>query len=131
MLTKPFWLASLTVALFGLTNAATAAVPLGTTPRTDKQMVVKIHSVYQAEATLYRRGYYDVRLERPTLPYSFNACKRGVRYHVHVDYYGDLVQVDPIGQCYERAYGPRYDEPRPYYERYRRRPYYERYRQGY
>ena len=138
MATKPFWLASLTVALVGLTNAATAAVPLRTISRADTQMVVRVHSVYQAEATLYRRGYYDVRLERPTLPYSFNACKRGVRYHVHVDYYGDLVQVDPIGQCYERAYGPRYDEPRPYYEGYRRpyyephrRPYYERYRGGY
>ena len=130
MSTKPFWLASLTVALFGLTNAATAAVPLRTIPRTDTEIVVRVHSTYQAEASLYRRGYYDVRLERPTLPYSFNACKRGVRYHVHVDYYGDLVQVDPIGQCYERAYGPRYDDPRPYYERYRR-PYYGRYREGY
>jgi hypothetical protein len=138
MSTKPVLLAGLTVALFGLTNAAAAAVPLRTAPGADTDMVVKVHSVYRAEASLYRRGYYDVRLERPTLPYSFNACKRGVRYHVHVDYYGDLVQVDPIGQCYERAYGPRIYAPRPYSEGYRRpyyppyrRPYYERYRGDY
>src|ERR1700730_17748996 len=59
----------------------------------------RVHSVYEAEETLYRRGYYDVRLERASLPYSFNACKRGVRYHIHVNWYGDLVQVDEIGSC--------------------------------
>ena len=28
--------------------------------------------------TLIRRGYYDVRLEGASLPYSFNGRKRGV-----------------------------------------------------
>jgi hypothetical protein len=90
-------------------------------------LVLRVHSVYEAEESLHRRGYYDVRLERASLPYSFNACKRGVRYHIHVDYYGDLVQVDPIGSCggndYE-YYGRRryYDDG--YYERYRYRPRY-------
>jgi hypothetical protein len=37
------------------------------------------------------------------LPYSFHACKRGVRYHIHVNYYGDLAQVDELGRC--RDYG--------------------------
>jgi hypothetical protein len=58
------------------------------------------HSVREAELTLYRQGYHDVEVERASLPYSFNACKRGVRYHIHVDYYGDLVQVDRVGRCY-------------------------------
>ena len=58
------------------------------------------HSVYEAEQTLYQHGYSDIRLERASLPYSFNACKRGVRYHIHVDYYGDLVEVDAMGACY-------------------------------
>jgi len=81
--------------------------------------VQRVHSVYEAEDALRRRGYYDVRLERASLPYSFNACKRGVRYHIHVDYYGDLVQVDPIGNCREADYG--YYGRRPYYRRYRDR----------
>jgi hypothetical protein len=76
-------------------------------------VVLRVHSVYEAEESLHRRGYYDVRLERASLPYSFNACKRGVRYHIHVDYYGDLVQVDPIGSCGGNGY--RYYGRRPYY----------------
>src|SRR5215467_9019194 len=93
-------------------------------------VVQKVHTVYEAEETLQRRGYYDVRLERASLPYSFNACKRGVRYHIHVDYYGDLVQVDPIGSCGGngyRDYGrrPSYDDE--YYGRYHDR-YSDRYR---
>src|SRR5215468_5813427 len=95
-------------------------------------LVQQVHSVYEAEETLQRRGYYDVRLERASLPYSFNACKRGVRYHIHVNYYGDLVQVDPIGSCGDNGYG--YYGRRPYYDggdygrnygRYRYRPGYD------
>jgi hypothetical protein len=86
------------VLLLGASSAGAAGfgfpeqAPAGT-------LVQRVHSVYEAEETLYRRGYRDVRLERASLPYSFNACKRGIRYHIHVDYYGDLVQVDPIGEC--------------------------------
>jgi hypothetical protein len=94
-------------------------------------MVSRVHSVDEAEDSLHRRGYYDVRLERSSLPYSFNACKRGTRYHIHVNYYGDLVQVDPIGRCGDTGYG--YYDRRPTYndgyygrsyERYRYRPRY-------
>lgn len=97
------------------------------------RMVSLVHSVDEAEDTLHRRGYYDVRLERSNLPYSFNACKRGTRYHIHVNYYGDLVQVNPVGRCGENGY--RYYDRRPnyddgyygrYYDRYRyRRRYYD------
>jgi hypothetical protein len=91
--------------------------------RNSGAVVQRVHSVYEAEETLYRRGYYDVRLERASLPYSFNACKRGVRYHIHVDYYGDLVQVDALGPCGGNGY--EYYGRRPYYDRYR-----DRYRYG-
>jgi len=93
-------------------------------------LVQQVHSVYEAEETLQRRGYYDVRLERASLPYSFNACKRGIRYHIHVNWYGDLVQVDPIGPCGGNGYGD-YGRRRYYddgydggYNRYRYRPRY-------
>jgi hypothetical protein len=85
-------------------------------------LVEPVHSLYDAKNTLYGLGYYDVRVERASLPYSFNACKRGARYHIHVDYYGTLVQVDRIGTCngydddyyddgyrYRRHRYPRYD----------------------
>ena len=92
------------------------------------------HSVSEAMQTLYEQGYRDVRVERASLPYSFNACKRGVRYHVHVDYYGDLVQVDAMGSC--NGYGSDYEDRGRYDGRYRyrgsdygeRAPYDSRYR---
>ena len=54
----------------------------------------------------------------PSLPYSFNACKRGVRYHIHVNWYGDLVQVDGARPLH---YGYRSYNDGPYRSyRYRR-----------
>jgi hypothetical protein len=89
-------------------------------------LVSRVHSVDEAEDSLHRRGYYDVRLERSNLPYSFNACKRGTRYHIHVNYYGDLVQVDPMGRCGANGYG--YYDRRPSYDDGYYGRSYERYR---
>jgi hypothetical protein len=119
--------------IFAASGAEASIAGLAKPAPDDGGLTQKVHSVYQAEATLHRRGYYDVRLERPTLPYSFSACKRGVRYHIHVDYYGDLTQVDPHGPCnaYRHGeYGRDSYYERPPYERYRER-YDYRYRRGY
>src|SRR5262245_29331319 len=104
----PMWRKSLcassaiSLVLFWVSSAwAISALP--SKPAADA-LIQRVHSVDEAEETLYRRGYYDVRLERATLPYSFNACKRGVRFHVHVGYYGELVEKDAIGPC-ARGYG--------------------------
>jgi hypothetical protein len=75
------------------------------------------HSLYEAKDTLYGLGYYDVHVERASLPYSFNACKRGVRYHIHMDWYGTLVQVDELGACGD---DDRYYRGRSYDDEYRR-----------
>ena len=107
------------VVLCGASGAGAASFSLSDPVTRSGTLVQRVHSVYEAEDALRRRGYYDVRLERASLPYSFNACKRGVRYHIHVDYYGDLIQVDPIGYCGEPDYG--YYGRRPYYGRYRDR----------
>ena len=64
------------------------------------------HTLDEATDMLYGLGYYDVRVERASLPYSFNACKRGVRYHIHVNWYGDLVQVDELGGYRSHNDGP-------------------------
>ena len=92
-------------------------------------IVVRVHSFYEAKHKLRDLGYYAIQTERSTPPYSFVACKRGQRYHIHIDYYGDLVQVDESGACHD--YRARYYEPRPQYEgRYRDNGYsrYNRYR---
>jgi hypothetical protein len=105
--------------LLGASGANAAGVGAVNFSKDAGTILQRVHSVYQAEETLYRRGYYDVRLERASLPYSFNACKRGIRYHIHVDYYGDLVQVDEVGSCGRGYNGSAYYGRRPYYERYR------------
>jgi hypothetical protein len=120
-------LAALTI--FAASGAEASIASLAKPSPDDGKLVQKVHSAYQAEATLHRRGYYDVRLERPTLPYSFSACKRGVRYHIHVDYYGDLTQVDARGPC--NGYGYGHYGRRPYYERPHNDRYRDRFGYGY
>lgn len=80
----------------------------------------RAHSAGDAEAKLHRHGYYDIHIERTTLPYSSNACKRGTRYHIHVNYYGDFTQVDAVGPCGRERYEEGYGRDR-YYDRYRPR----------
>ena len=107
-------------------RAEAAGVRLAKPPSEERATVQRVHSLDEAEEALYRRGFYDIRGERASLPYSFNACKRGVRYHIHVNYYGDLVQVDEVGPCRRFDDGPTYSLRRPYYDRdrdYRRRYY--------
>ena len=107
------------IMLLAVGPADAAGVGLTKIPNEAGVMLQRVHSVYEAEQTLYRRGFYDVRLERASLPYSFNACKRGTRYHIHVNYYGELVEVDEVGSC------RRYDDDQTYYGH---RPYHDRYR---
>ena len=102
--------------LFGASGADAASLGVPKPTSDAATIVQRVHSVYEAEETLYRRGYYDVRVERTSVPYSFNACKRGIRYHIHVDYYGDLVQLDALGPCDRDDYRPYYDRRR-YYDR--------------
>lgn len=109
--------AGVALLMFGIANAGAGTIVMSRPA--SEPIVQKVHSVYEAEQTLHRRGYSDVRVERASVPYSFNACKRGVRYHIHVDYYGDLVQVDAIGRCHYDAYGSDYDGRRRYDSRYR------------
>ena len=93
------------VGLFLLGASGANAVTVRTA-QFDKQpnaLLHKVHSLGQAKHTLRDLGYYNIDVERASLPYSFHACKRGLRYHIHVNYYGDLVQVDELGRC--REYG--------------------------
>ena len=94
-------LAMLLVGASGASAGGAASMARGFPDQKPGTLIQKVHSLYEAKHTLYGLGYYDVRVERASLPYSFTACKRGERYHIHVDYYGDLVQVDEVGPCRE------------------------------
>lgn len=89
-------------------NAAGAATMAKSLDHVTAGVIVqRVHSVDEAEDTLRDRGFYDAELERASLPYSFTACKRGVRYHIHVDDHGDLIQVDEAGSCGDEGDGHR------------------------
>jgi hypothetical protein len=115
----------LVMVLVGASGASAAGVAAnlagGFPDQKPGTIIQKVHSLYAAKQTLYGLGYYDVRVERASLPYSFTACKRGARYHIHVDYYGDLVEVDEVGACRE------YDNGHDDYEYRNRRYRYPRY----
>ena len=93
--------AALGLSLLGAPAANAADIRAAIFTDQSHTLLHKVHSLHQAEHKLHRLGYYDIAVERASLPYSFHACKRGVRYHIHVDYYGDLVQVDELGRCRE------------------------------
>lgn len=105
-------------------SAGIASVPRASGPGT---IIHQVHSLYEAKRSLRDLGYYNIQVERASLPYSFVACKRGARFHIHVNYYGDLVQVDEVGPCREYGYGSGYYNSRPYSENRYRRYRYPRY----
>ena len=136
MTIRTFIIASGLALLLATTSSAFAAGAAGSakafTGTQVNSIVERVHSFYEAKHKLRDLGYYAIQTERSTPPYSFVACKRGQRYHVHIDYYGDLVQVDEAGACHD--YRARDYEPRPQYEgryrdnRYSRYNRYNRYR---
>ena len=113
-------LAILLVGASGASAAGVADMASGVPDHRPSTLIQNVHSLYEAKNTLHGLGYYDVRVERASLPYSFNACKRGARYHIHVNYYGDLVQVDKVGYCSGYEYNDNGDD---YGYRHRRHRY--------
>ena len=97
-------------------QAAGIAVGAGSISNAGSGTIVqRVHSLYEARHRLADSGYYDIQIERASLPYSFLACRRGTRYHLHVDYYGDIIQADQIGRCGGYGYGRRDYGDRPYF----------------
>ncbi len=70
------------------------------------------NSVDHAYNKLQSHGFYNIVVERTDIPYSFRACKRGKRYHVHIDENGELEELNSLGACQQYADeydgGPRY-----------------------
>lgn len=119
-------LALLLASASGAQAAGAAGTVMGISGTQENSIVERVHSIYEAKYKLHHLGYYAIQTERASEPYSFIACKRGQRYHIHIDYYGDLVQVDEAGSCQD--FGARYDEPRARYESRNRYNGYSRYR---
>jgi hypothetical protein len=129
MTKSPLSITSTLALLLASTSSTLAAGPAGiakSIAATQPDSIVeRAHSVYEAQHKLHDLGYYAIQIQRASEPYSFIACKRGQRFHIHIDYYGDLVQVDDAGSC--ENYGYNY-EPRQGYDNDYRTSGYSRYR---
>lgn len=82
-----------------------------------RRPVHRTNGVDHAYRKLEKHGFYEITVERASAPYSFNACKRGKRYHVHIGYDGELEELNSLGACHQYAYDG-YDERPRYYSRY-------------
>lgn len=71
---------------------AAAALPLATS--------ALAHTPSDVRHILRDHGYYNIDFIETNPPvYMANACRGHVRYHFHVDYYGQVTERRPIGRC--------------------------------
>ena len=71
------------------------------------------HTPHKVRHMLQDRGYYRIQFTDRVLPtFQVNACRRGMRFHLHVNYYGEVTRYDRIGWCKHRRHS------RQFYRRY-------------
>src|SRR6478672_11121192 len=76
------------------------------------------HDAGQVRYELQARGYYNIRFLVPEPPFQVNACRDGVRFHLHVDYYGRVTERVGVGACHAWSRAP-YDADYRWTRRYR------------
>ena len=66
------------------------------------------HSPHDVQHMLQDRGYSQLEFTS-TNPsnYMVDACRAGRRYHVHVNYYGEVTERSDIGRCFAERGLPR------------------------
>lgn len=76
----------------GLSTAVLASVALTS--------IASAHTPHDVRHKLQDRGYYNINFTDRVLPtYQLNACKRHKRFHLHVNYYGEVTRRRRIGWC--------------------------------
>lgn len=89
-----------------LARAATAAALIVVGAST-----ASAHTAGDVFDRLQARGYTNIQFTDSIGPnYMANACRDGIRYHFHVNNYGDVTQRRDIGDCGRRAWRDRRDE---------------------
>jgi hypothetical protein len=57
------------------------------------------HGVGKVRKELTDQGYEDLEFQRTRPPFKLDACKDGTIYHLHVDFYGKIIQKKAVGDC--------------------------------
>lgn len=71
------------------------------------------HNTEEVRRALREQGYDQLEFSRTKPPFKLDACRDGERFHLHVDYYGKVVEQTSIGSCGEDAAGPPTTAPPP------------------
>lgn len=78
--------------------SATAAALMATIAMTHAAFA---HTPHEVEHILQDRGYNRIEfISTNPSKYMANACREGIRYHFHVNNYGDVTERREIGACY-------------------------------
>jgi len=71
------------------------------------------HNVERVRRELTAQGFEQLEFQRTKAPFKLDACRDGEKFHLHVDYYGKVMEQTPIGSCGEDAAQEPSSEPPP------------------
>ena len=61
------------------------------------------HDIDEVRSELRKQGFDQLDFQRTKPPFKLDACRGGERFHLHVDYYGKIIEQTSIGSCGENA----------------------------
>ena len=65
------------------------------------------HSPHEVRHLLEDHGYSKIDFIETSPPiYMANACKEGIRYHFHVNTYGEVTERRAVGECETHRHWP-------------------------
>jgi hypothetical protein len=57
------------------------------------------HDIDEVRGELRKQGFDQLDFQRAKPPFKLDACRGGERFHLHVDYYGKIIEQTSIGSC--------------------------------
>ena len=61
------------------------------------------HDIDEVRSELRKQGFDQLEFSRTKPPFKLDACRSGERFHLHVDFYGKIIEQTSIGSCGEEA----------------------------
>lgn len=62
-------------------------------------MTADAHDSSQVRYELRQQGYTQLQFIVDEAPFQVNACRDGERYHLHVNWYGNITERARVGEC--------------------------------
>jgi hypothetical protein len=63
------------------------------------------HDIDEVRTELRKQGFDQLEFQRTKPPFKLDACRGGERFHLHVDYYGKIIEQTSIGSCGDNTAG--------------------------